>query len=274
MTMTTPETARRVPGRRAPERRARPHRLRRRRRRHAQPRATATARRDHGHRGHDGHDRRHPQRQGRQRHDRGPRRPRSGSPRSATRPCRSSTSAGSRSASPTESDSDVARLPEDQQATYASATILAASADEVDLEKLASLKPDLILVQMPDDRVREDREAAGGDRPDRVLRARHRVEGPRRRTRGGRQHDGCAERAEGGVRGAASPGSRRRTARSSTTPRSSTSTARRSSDPGTFAIADIGCSEIARDEVGMDFPKAADGEDPLAYDVLVVRAAR
>ncbi|MCC6896346.1 MAG: ABC transporter substrate-binding protein, partial [Anaerolineae bacterium] len=48
-----------------------------------------------------------------------------------------------------ESDSDVERLPEDQQATYASATILAASADEVDMEQLASLQPDLILVQIP-----------------------------------------------------------------------------------------------------------------------------
>src|SRR5262245_20394942 len=36
-----------------------------------------------------------------------------------------------------EADSDVARLPEDQQATYASATLLAASADEVDMEQLA-----------------------------------------------------------------------------------------------------------------------------------------
>lgn len=48
-----------------------------------------------------------------------------------------------------ESDSDVARLPEDQQATYAAASILAASADEVDMEQLASLEPDLILVQIP-----------------------------------------------------------------------------------------------------------------------------
>lgn len=38
-----------------------------------------------------------------------------------------------------------------------------------------------------------------------------------------------------------------------------------SSDPGTFAIADIGCSEIARDEIGLDLPEAPEGENPLAW---------
>lgn len=37
------------------------------------------------------------------------------------------------------------------------------------------------------------------------------------------------------------------------------------SDPGTFYIADIGCSEIGRDDVGLDLPQAPEGEDPLAY---------
>lgn len=39
-------------------------------------------------------------------------------------------------------------------------------------------------------------------------------------------------------------------------------------DPGTFYIADIGCSEIARDDLGLDLPEAAEGEDPLAYTNL------
>lgn len=39
-------------------------------------------------------------------------------------------------------------------------------------------------------------------------------------------------------------------------------------DPGTFYIADIGCSEIARDDLGLDLPGAAEGEDPLAYTSL------
>lgn len=39
-------------------------------------------------------------------------------------------------------------------------------------------------------------------------------------------------------------------------------------DPGTFYIADIGCSEIARDDIGLDLPEAPDGQDPLAYAAL------
>lgn len=35
-------------------------------------------------------------------------------------------------------------------------------------------------------------------------------------------------------------------------------------DPGTFYIADTGCVEIAMDDLGMDFAKAADGEAPLS----------
>ncbi|MET0735424.1 MAG: hypothetical protein ABWY55_07255, partial [Microbacterium sp.] len=41
-----------------------------------------------------------------------------------------------------------------------------------------------------------------------------------------------------------------------------------SSDPGTFAIADIGCSEIARDDVGLNLPEAEEGADPLAWTSL------
>lgn len=40
------------------------------------------------------------------------------------------------------------------------------------------------------------------------------------------------------------------------------------SDPGTFSISDFGCVEIAQDDLGMDFPKAAEGEDPLGWTAL------
>jgi iron complex transport system substrate-binding protein len=40
------------------------------------------------------------------------------------------------------------------------------------------------------------------------------------------------------------------------------------SDPGTYVIADIGCVEIAQDDVGLNFPKAPAGADPLAYAAL------
>jgi hypothetical protein len=41
-----------------------------------------------------------------------------------------------------------------------------------------------------------------------------------------------------------------------------------SSDPGTFSISDFGCVEIAQGDLGMDFPKAAEGEDPLGWTSL------
>jgi iron complex transport system substrate-binding protein len=166
-----------------------------------------------------------------------------------------------------ESDSDVERLPEDQQATYASATILAASADEVDLEQLASLEPDLILVQVPGaefESIEAQLEAIaptafyGLDTEWKAL------------------ADGIAE--AGDVTDALGEQKAEFEERVAEIQENYGEiidndsfvdiTRYSSSDPGTFAIADIGCSEIARDEVGMNFPKAADGEDPLAYTAL------
>ncbi|WP_152364970.1 ABC transporter substrate-binding protein [Microlunatus speluncae] len=163
-----------------------------------------------------------------------------------------------------EPDSDVARLPEDQQATYASATILAASADEVDMEKLASLKPDLILVQVPDaefEAIAKELEAIaptvfyGLDVEWKEL------------------ADGVAE--AGKVADALSQqkaefeGKVAKIKESYGKIIADTSFVDvirwTSSDPGTFAIADIGCSEIAREDVGLDLPEAADGDEPLAW---------
>ncbi|MET0448155.1 MAG: ABC transporter substrate-binding protein [Aeromicrobium sp.] len=166
-----------------------------------------------------------------------------------------------------ESDSDVEKLPADQQATYASATILAASADEVDMEQLASLEPDLILVQIPDaefELIAPQLEAIaptvyfGLDREWKAL------------------ADGVAE--AGDLTDALSEQKAAFEARlaeiqetySGIIADTSFVDINRwsSSDPGTFAIADIGCSEIARDEVGMDLPEAAEGDDPLAWTSL------
>ena len=166
-----------------------------------------------------------------------------------------------------ESDSDVALLPADEQATYSSATILAASADEVDMEKLAGLQPDLILVQVPEPEFESIKARLTAIAPtvffglDAEWKA---------------LADGVAD--AGNITGALSKEKaefeQRRAAvqekyRAIIGGRSFVDVTRySSSDPGTFAIADIGCSEIARDEVGMHFPKAADGADPLAWTAL------
>ncbi|MFK0245364.1 ABC transporter substrate-binding protein [Amycolatopsis azurea] len=166
-----------------------------------------------------------------------------------------------------ESDSDIALLPADKQATYKSATILAPSADQVDMEKLAGLKPDLILVQIPESEFESIKARLttiaptvffGLDAEWKAL------------------ADGVAE--AGNVTGALSAQKaefeKRRAAvqekyRGIIAGTSFVDVIRySSSDPGTFAIADIGCSEIARDEVGMKLPKAAAGADPLAWTAL------
>ncbi|OLT19920.1 ABC transporter substrate-binding protein [Pseudonocardia sp. CNS-139] len=166
-----------------------------------------------------------------------------------------------------ESDSDVERLPDDQRATYASATILAASADEVDMEQLAGLTPDLILVQIPDSEfeVIEQQLTAiaptvfyGLDTEWKAL------------------ADGVAEAGNttDALSGQKAEFEERVTAiqekyRELIDGTSFVDVIRwSSSDPGTFAIADIGCSEIARDEVGMNFPEAAAGAEPLAWTSL------
>jgi iron complex transport system substrate-binding protein len=166
-----------------------------------------------------------------------------------------------------ESDSDVALLPEDQQATYASATILAGSADEVDMEELAGLTPDLIVVQIPDSEFEGIEQQLTAIAPTVFFGL---------DTEWKALADGLAEagnttdalsgqKAEFEERLAAIQENYREVI-------DGTSfvdvTRWASSDPGTFAIADIGCSEIARDEVGMNFPKAADGADPLAWTSL------
>jgi len=166
-----------------------------------------------------------------------------------------------------ESASDVARLPADEQATYAAATILAASADEVDLEELASLRPDLILVQVP---------AAEFETIEKRLQTIAPTVFYRLDTEWKALADGIAEAgnttAALGEQTAAFEarlsGIREKYAAIIADTSFVDLNRWASSDPGTFAIADIGCSEIARDEVGMNFPEAAEGADPLAWTSL------
>ncbi|UYO00054.1 MAG: ABC transporter substrate-binding protein [Devosia sp.] len=163
-----------------------------------------------------------------------------------------------------ESDSDIARLPDEQQSTYQSATILAASADEVDMEALASLAPDLILVQVPGgefEQIRKQLEAIaptvfyGLDTEWKAL------------------ADGIAD--AGNLTDALSDqkaefetklaGIQQKYGDVISGTKFVDVIRWSSSDPGTFAIADIGCSEIGRDEVGIDYPEAAEGAEPLAW---------
>lgn len=163
-----------------------------------------------------------------------------------------------------ESDTDVARLPEDQQATYASATILAASADEVDMEQLASLQPDLILVQVPGgefESIKAQLEAIaptvfyGLDREWKALADGIADAGNTTDALSGQKAEFAARVADIKEKYSAIIGGT-----------SFVDVIRwSSSDPGTFAIADIGCSEIARDEIGLNLPESPAGENPLAW---------
>ncbi|WP_435745806.1 ABC transporter substrate-binding protein [Microbacterium sp. PMB16] len=162
---------------------------------------------------------------------------------------------------------DVERLPEDQQSTYASATVLAASADEVDMEELATLKPDLILVQIPDDEFGLIEKQLTTIAPTVFFGLDTEWKG---------LADGVAEagNATDALGDQKAQFEERRTEIQEKYSDIIKSTSFvdvirwTSSDPGTFAIADIGCSEIARDEIGLNLPEAAEGDDPLAWTSL------
>ncbi|MEU1811024.1 ABC transporter substrate-binding protein [Micromonospora aurantiaca (nom. illeg.)] len=161
-------------------------------------------------------------------------------------------------------DSELGRLPADQRATFEKATNLG---DEVDLEKLADLKPDLILVQIPDAEFKEMEQKLGTVAPtvfwglDTEWKA---------------LAEGLAE--AGNVTSALSKQKTEFERYLTKINQQHADTIKStkfvnvdryaSSDPGTFVIADIGCVEIAQSDVGLNFPKAAEGADPLAYAAL------
>jgi iron complex transport system substrate-binding protein len=163
--------------------------------------------------------------------------------------------------------SELGLIPEEQKATYEAATNLGASGDQVDMEKLASLKPDLILAQMPDaefEKIKKQLDSIaptvfwGLDTEWKAL-----ADGL---AEVGNVTDGLSEQKAEFEEKVAKI---QETYGEIIDDTSFVNVDRwESSDPGTFSIADFGCVEIAQDDVGMDFPKAAEGEDPLGWTSL------
>ncbi|TCC22756.1 ABC transporter substrate-binding protein [Kribbella speibonae] len=161
-------------------------------------------------------------------------------------------------------ESDLSLLPEDQRATFEKATNLG---DEVDLEKVAALKPDLIMVQIPDTEFKKIEKQLktiaptvfwGLDTEWKAL-----AEGL---AQAGNVTD-ALNRQKADFEG--------HVATMKTTYADIVKNTKfvnldryANSDPGTYVIADIGCVEIAQDDVGFNFPKAPAGADPLAYTNL------
>jgi iron complex transport system substrate-binding protein len=159
---------------------------------------------------------------------------------------------------------DLEALPDDQQAVFAAAAEIG---EEPDLEQVAGLEPDLILVQMDDptfEKIEPELQAIAPtlfwslDTEWKELAASIAEAG-----NVGDTLDQQTEEFE-----------ERKTRLQDTygdllADTSFVDVSRGDwSDPGTFYIADIGCSEIGRDDVGLDLPEAAEGEDPLAYASL------
>lgn len=166
-----------------------------------------------------------------------------------------------------ESASVVGGIPEDQQATYAAVAKVGAEGGEVDLEKLASLQPDLILVQFHSsdwDQVGKQLESIaptvffGLDTEWKAL--------ADALAEAGNLTDGLEEQKVALADKIATIKDKYSAIIADT---SFVDISRGGwNDPGTFYIADIGCSEIGRDDVGLNLPEAPAGEDPLAYASL------
>ncbi|MFI6938458.1 ABC transporter substrate-binding protein [Streptomyces sp. NPDC050418] len=165
------------------------------------------------------------------------------------------------------SDSELAVLPDEQKSAYEAAEVVGSDGGEVDLEKLAALKPDLILVQFHSN----DWDKVG-----------KRLESIAPTVLWGLDTEWKAFAGEIAEAGNVTDELSRQTAEFKKKVTKIQETHRKTidgtsfvdisrgdwSDPGTFYIADIGCSEIARDDIGLDLPEAAAGKDPLAYDSL------
>ncbi|MGB4778959.1 ABC transporter substrate-binding protein [Microbacterium sp.] len=165
------------------------------------------------------------------------------------------------------SDSELSLIPAEQKATFEAATNLGTSADQVDMEKLASLKPDLILAQFPASEfepLEKELEAIAPtvfwgldvewkELADGVAEA-------------GNVTDGLTEQKTAFEDKIATM---KQTYADIIANTKFVNVDRwASSDPGTFSVADFGCVEIAQGDLGMDFPQAAEGEDPLGWTSL------
>lgn len=163
------------------------------------------------------------------------------------------------------SASELVSLPEEQGAAYEAA--LNVGSEEIDLEKLASLEPDLILVQFhPSDwdevgtklesiapTVYWGLDTEWKDFAGAIAEA-------------GNLTDGLNEKKAEFEEKVA--GIKEKYAAAIADTKFVDVSRGDWNDPGTFYIADIGCSEIARDDLGLDLPEAAEGEDPMAYTSL------
>lgn len=152
-------------------------------------------------------------------------------------------------------ESELSLLPQEQRATFEKATNLG---EEVDLEKVASLKPDLILVQIPDTEFKKIEKQLGTIAPtvfwglDTEWKA---------------LAEALAE--AGNVKAALSRQKTDFEGRVATMKQTYADTIKTTkfvnldryanSDPGTYVIGDIGCVEIAQGDVGLNFPKAPAG---------------
>ncbi|MCY1143605.1 ABC transporter substrate-binding protein [Actinoplanes sp. Pm04-4] len=159
-------------------------------------------------------------------------------------------------------ESTLTKLPADQQATYKAATNV--GDQEIDLEKLAGLKPDLILVQIDD---------AGFKAIEKQLTSIAPTVSWSLDTEWKEFADAISEAgntsaalSQQKTQFAEKVAKIKETYGAVIKDTTFVDIARAEwSDPGTFYIADIGCSEIARDDIGLNLPEAAAGQDPLAY---------
>ncbi|GAB3810224.1 ABC transporter substrate-binding protein [Kribbella italica] len=160
--------------------------------------------------------------------------------------------------------SELGLLPEEQRTTYGKATNVG---EEVDLEKVAALKPDLILVQIPDAEFKKMEKQLGTIAPTVFwgLDTEWKELAEALAEAGNVKDTLTRQKAdfEGQV------------AKMKQTYADLIKTTKfvnldrySNSDPGTYVIGDIGCVEIAQDDIGFNFPKAAAGKDPLAYESL------
>ncbi|GLY07779.1 MULTISPECIES: ABC transporter substrate-binding protein [Actinoplanes] len=163
--------------------------------------------------------------------------------------------------------SELSLIPEQQKATFQAATSLGSSGDQVDMEKLAALKPDLILAQLPDSEFEQIAKQLDSIAP--TLFWGLDVEW--------KTFAGALAEA-GNVTDGLSGQQAAFTAKIATIQQTYATLIKdtsfvnvdrwASSDPGTFSIADFGCVEIAQGDIGMTFPEAAAGADPLGWTSL------
>lgn len=163
--------------------------------------------------------------------------------------------------------SQLSLMPADQKATYDAATLLSTSGGDVDLEKLASVKPDLIVAQFPDDEFKKIEKQLESIAPTVFFGLDAEWKTLADSLADATGLTGTLDKQKADFDGLLT---KFKTEYSDIVKNDKFVDVSRydSSDPGTFVIADIGCSEIARDDVGLNLPKAADGADPLAYTAL------